>query len=302
MSYLLFMDESGHDHKRMPYEVRGGVALSASQLWPFVQAMRQLEENAFGGLLHHYGKELKGHKLLDKDRFKWAGQGDWLEDAERRKACLAFLNRGLKKEAPRRQEFTAYGQACLTMVRGIYRLLAQHEAVIFASVIPRGSQKPADFAYDDYLRKDQVFLFERYFGFLDQQSKHGLLVLDETDKSEDRRFVQRMSKYFSRTQTGNLRATRIVPVPLFVASDMSYPVQAADCVIYCINWGFRLPQQGMTAAVRQEIADECSSWIGRLQARMDVRKNGQTYQEWGIKYVPDPFTGRRNEKGGKAHG
>ena len=27
MAWLLFLDESGHDHKQMPYEVRGGVAL-----------------------------------------------------------------------------------------------------------------------------------------------------------------------------------------------------------------------------------------------------------------------------------
>ena len=27
MAWLLFLDESGHDHKQMPYEVRGGIAL-----------------------------------------------------------------------------------------------------------------------------------------------------------------------------------------------------------------------------------------------------------------------------------
>lgn len=26
MSWLLFLDESGHDHKQIPYEVRGGIA------------------------------------------------------------------------------------------------------------------------------------------------------------------------------------------------------------------------------------------------------------------------------------
>jgi hypothetical protein len=39
MSWLLFLDESGHDHKQMPYEVRGGVALHARELWPFVRAV-----------------------------------------------------------------------------------------------------------------------------------------------------------------------------------------------------------------------------------------------------------------------
>ncbi len=27
MSWLLFLDESGHDHRQLPYEVRGGIAL-----------------------------------------------------------------------------------------------------------------------------------------------------------------------------------------------------------------------------------------------------------------------------------
>ncbi len=74
MSYLLFLDESGHDHKVMPYEVRGGVALHASKLWPFVQEMRRLELSAFGVVLHEFRAELKGHTLLDKDRFSWAAQ------------------------------------------------------------------------------------------------------------------------------------------------------------------------------------------------------------------------------------
>jgi len=52
MSYLLFLDESGHDHKTMPYEIHGGVALHASKLWPFVKALTNLEQAAFGDFLH----------------------------------------------------------------------------------------------------------------------------------------------------------------------------------------------------------------------------------------------------------
>jgi len=40
MSWLLFLDESGHDHKTTPYEVRGGVAIHAGELWPFVRAVQ----------------------------------------------------------------------------------------------------------------------------------------------------------------------------------------------------------------------------------------------------------------------
>ena len=60
MSYLLFLDESGHDHRTMPYEVRGGVALHASELWPFVQDMQRLELASFGTTLNQFQAELKG--------------------------------------------------------------------------------------------------------------------------------------------------------------------------------------------------------------------------------------------------
>ena len=66
MAWLLFLDESGHDHKQMPYEVRGGITLQDSQLWPFAQAMLRLERDAFGCSLAEYRKELKGSTLLDR--------------------------------------------------------------------------------------------------------------------------------------------------------------------------------------------------------------------------------------------
>jgi hypothetical protein len=94
MSYLLFLDESGHDHRTMPYEVRGGVALHASELWPFVQDMQRLELASFGTALHQFRAELKGCTLLDKDRFKWATQEPPMPDEERRKHCRGFLTKG----------------------------------------------------------------------------------------------------------------------------------------------------------------------------------------------------------------
>jgi hypothetical protein len=63
MSWLLFMDESGHDHKQMPYEVRGGVAIHASRLWPFIQSVQRMELDCFGAALTLYKKELKGSTL-----------------------------------------------------------------------------------------------------------------------------------------------------------------------------------------------------------------------------------------------
>ncbi len=135
---------------------------------------------------------------------------------ERRKHCRSFLTKGLERKAPSRSEFTAYGQASLEMATGIFELLLQHDATIFASMIQKGVGKPETYEADEYLRKDHVFLFERYFYLLEQMGEHGLIVMDEVEKSEDRRFVKRLEAYFRKTETGRFRSTHIVPSPLFV--------------------------------------------------------------------------------------
>jgi hypothetical protein len=292
MSYLLFLDESGHDHRVVPYEVRGGVALHASQLWPFVQEMQRLELSSFGTVLHQFRTELKGSKLLDKDRFKWAAQDSLMSDEVRRKHCRGFLTKGLEKKSPTQVEFTAYGQACLEMATGMFELLWRHEARLFAAAIPSSVVKPGTFEAEEYLRKDHVFLLERYFYFLEHEAQHGLLVMDEVEKAEDRRFVRRLEAYFRRTETGRYRSTWIVPAPLFVSSDMTYPVQAADLAIYCVNWGFRLPTRGMDAPVRPEIADNYCRWLVQLQFHGEGFRSGATYDSYGIVFVPDPYEAR----------
>ncbi len=290
-NHLLFLDESGHDHKNAPYEVRGGIALRVERLWPFVQAMKRLEETCFGDLLVHYGREIKGHRLLDKDRFKWAAQDTLLDDVGRRKHTISFLNRGVQKEAPTRMEFTAYGQACLRMARGIFQLLRDYGAVVFAVAIPRSVVRPATFEAEEYLRKDQVFLLERFYYFLEGQREPGLglLVLDETDRTEDRRFVRRLERYYTSTETGRYRSARIVPSPFFVSSEMTYPIQAADVCIYCVNHGFRIPSQGMNEPVRKEIASEFGSWLYDLQFCGQGYRDGKVFDVWGIAYVPNPY-------------
>lgn len=292
MSWLLFMDESGHDHRNMPYEVRGGVALHARKLWAFVQSLQRLERDAFGTLLSQFRTEMKGSHLLDKDRFAWAAQDGRMDDEARRKHCRSFLTKGLEHKSPTRIEFTAYGQASLEMARGVFQLLRDHDGVLFAAAIPREVSKPATFEAEEFLRKDQVFLLERFFYFLEGKKEQGLLVMDEVDKAQDRRFVRRLEGYFRKTHTGRYRTAWIVPTPLFVASDMAYPVQVADLCIYCINWGFRLTQSGMDATTRPEIASEFSPWIEQLQFRGEGYREGEVFRSYGIVYVPDPYTSR----------
>jgi hypothetical protein len=293
MSYLLFMDESGHDHNSMPYEVRGGVALPVGNIWPFVRALQKLELDCFGARLALYKKELKGSTLLDKKRFKFAHQDTQMPDEERRKHARGFLTKGLEKKSPVRDEFTAYGQACLLFAEGVFQLLEENKAQLIAGAIPRGAHRGQNSINEEILRKDHVFLFERFFYLLEQEQKHGIIVMDEVEKSADQKFVRMMEAYFTKTKTGRYRSTKVVPVPLFVASDMSYAVQAADLCIYAINWGFRVPSYGMDAETRDEVADLAGHWLNRLQFKGQGYRDGIVYNTFGIFFVPDLYESRK---------
>lgn len=292
MSWLLFMDESGHDHRTTPYEVRGGVSVAVGKLWDLVRSIQQAELEAFGCQLIDYRSEIKGSKLLDRKRMKWAAQDVWMPDDERRKRARSFLTKGLEKLTPTREEFSAYGQASLQLSRSIFQALHAHDVALFASVIPTTTVKPDSFEAVEYLRKDHVFLLERFFYALEAKQKHGILVFDQVDSGADQRFVRQLQRYFTKTQTGVYRSAWIVPVPLFVSSEMSTMIQAADLCIYALNWGFRLPSLGMGEPVRDDIATEFGPWLNRLQYKGQTSRDGKVYDSFGIVYVPDPYKTR----------
>ena len=289
MSWLLFLDESGHDHKATPYEVRGGIAIHAGKLWSLILGIRSLEQATFGTYLSEAGTEIKGEKLLRKDRFKWATQAPFMDAAERRKHALNFLNSGPQGRAPRRDEFTAYGQACLEFTSSLISLLHGHDAKLFAAIIP--TVRPPEACRADLLRKDHVFLLERYFFFLEERREAGLIVMDGTQKEEDRRFVRRMERYFTLTLTGRQRTSWIVPTPFFVESDMAYGVQVADLLIYAVNWGLRLNR--MDKPTRPEIEPIVES-LKPLIWHGDVYKDGEVHRSHGVVYIPDPYADRRS--------
>jgi len=291
LSYLFFLDESGHDHRNCPYEVRGGVVLHAGRLWRFVQDFATFEESCFGVRLPEFKVEIKGSFLLDKKRFRWANQGEILDDVARRKHCIGFLNKGIQHASPSEIEFRAFGQGCLAMARAIFALLRTHDARIFASAIPSTVQKPGTYEAEEFLRKDSVFLLERYFNFIAPKNETGLLVFDETDASADRNFIRQIERYYTRTQRGRFRANSIVPVPFFVNSGLTRAVQAADVCIYAINWGFRLPSRGMDAEVRKEIAEEFGPWIFCSQAEGQSTGEDGSHPWYSIVYVPAPYGG-----------
>ena len=292
MTWLFFLDESGHDHKAMPYEVRGGIALHVGHLWPFVQDVQRLELDCFGCRLHDFGKEIKGSTLVDRKRYKFAEQKEMFQDEDRRRFCRSFLVKGHRHDRPNRDEFTAYGQACILMAQELVDLLRTRGAVLLASAIPRGVFRPPNYRFDDYLRKDIIFVLERFFYFLERKREHGILVMDETEKHEDRKLAVKMERYFTKTDTGRHRTAWIVPTPFFVSSEMTYAIQAADLCIYCINWGFRLPSRGMDAERRDEIASMFGRAVDALQFRGQGYRNGRVFDTYGIVYVPDPYEAR----------
>jgi len=290
MSWLFFIDESGHDHKQCPYEVRGGIALHTKELWRFVKAMQWFEVQAFGCRLAFYGKELKGCTLLNRKRYKFAQQGELMSDSDRQKHARAFLEKSQKNITPSRDDFTAYGQACIYMAQGLFQILDNCSGVILASIIPGELHKPDDRNFEEYLRKDHVFLLERYFYMLEEKQEHGLLVMDEVEKHEDQCFVRCLERYFTLTDKGQYRASLVVPSPFFVSSDMTYAIQAADICIYVINWGYRL--QRMDKPARQEISEKFDQWLRRLQYKGTLEDEA-CHQVYGIVYISDPYTSRK---------
>ena len=127
--------------------------------------------------------------------------------------------------------------------------------------------------------------------------------MDEVDKTEDRRFVRRMERYFTKTAPGQYRTSWIVPSPFFVASDMNYAVQAADVCIYCVNWGFRLDTIGMSAQAGRRLRDDSVrglvgfSSTGRATATATLSRASESFM-----CLTPMVQGEAQKKGGNAVG
>jgi hypothetical protein len=134
-----------------------------------------------------------------------------------------------------------------------------------------------------------VFLFERFFYFLEAMRDTGLIVMDATDKPGDRQFVRRMERYFTQTATGRQRTQWIVPTPFFVESDMAYGVQMADLCIYCVNWALRL--SGMMERKRAEI-ERFATLLDPLIWHGEGHRDGTAFKTHGIVFVRDPYEPR----------
>ena len=248
MSYFLFVDESGHDLGESPYEVLGGIAVEDRDLWNLIQAAQEAELRLFGRRYSGGPAELKGKKLLKRKVFRLASQLDPMPLEERTFYAKRCLDAG---EQAGFRELTALAQAKLSYVSELFDLCARFRCKAFASIINTPDPRPAQAGY---LRKDYVYLLERFYYFLEDgnSSLCGAVVFDELEKSQSHILIDQMSQYFKCTGKGRARAGQVIPEPFFVHSDLTTGIQIADLIIYTLSWGFRVRE--MIAPARDELS------------------------------------------------
>ncbi len=248
MSYFLFIDESGTDGAPH-YEVLAGLAIEDTEIWNLILAVHALEESIFGRRMSLGSLELKGKKLLKAKTFKHASQMEEISQDRRRELTLSCLQKGINKEQPTREELTALGQAKIAFVSEILATCARFHTRAFACIVDKDALRPDS---KDVLWKNYSYLFERYFNFLEDAGSMGTIIFDELERSQCHLLIEQMEKYFLHTSKGKMRASRIIPEPFFVHSDLTTAIQLVDIVAYIISWGLRIPKK-MTRPARGEL-------------------------------------------------
>lgn len=254
---LLFIDESGHNESGTPCEVLAGVAIAEDSLWNLVKAVRAAERSYFGDYLRNLlTEETKARKLLKTKRFKTAARPCELSPEESVDLAHSLLIKGKVAHAQGSdsagetyRELVAYSRQVLAFVHEVLDIAAGFSVQVFASVMDPKCPRPEP----AHLRKDYVYLFERYFYFLETLAprERGLVVFDELDKAQSHILVQQMAAYFLGTRTGRYRSSRVIPEPFFVHSDLTTGVFLADLTAYILGWGWRLSR--MPQPFREEL-------------------------------------------------
>jgi len=198
MAYFLFIDESGQDHRASPYEVLAGVAVEDQDIWNLIVAIQHLEERVFMRRYSSNTAELKGQKLLKRKVFRLAAQLPAIPEEERRQLARRCLESG---NTAGKREITALAQAKIAYATEVFDICARFRCRVFASIVTKTAPAPPS---SEYLRKDYVYLFQRFFYFLEEisPSTSGIVVFDELEKSRSHLLVEQMDRYFKRTTNG----------------------------------------------------------------------------------------------------
>lgn len=279
MAYLMFVDESGQDRRQSPYEVLAGVAVEDSRVWNLIVALLEAEERFFGMRISSAHHELKAKRLLKRKVVRTASEHEAFEPKERTELARLCIADGANAG---RRHIAALGQAKLAYAERVLELCTQHGVRAFASIVDKDAPTPAR----DFLRKDYAYLFERFYYFLDDQPpfQQGLVIFDELERSQSHILTNQMEVYFEHTATGRLRASRIVPEPLFVHSDLTTMVRVADYVAYIISWAVRFGP--MTRDARPGLQQLAQIVMGmRYRAVRD--RGGADFHVWSFTYIDD---------------
>jgi hypothetical protein len=286
---LLFIDESGHDGKEMPCEVLAGVAIAEADLWNLIRAIRHAETEHFGGYLREvYREELKAKKLLKRKRLREAERSVTIEPMECVRLAKSLLVKGKAAKGqptnnPTFLEIVAFSRKVVDFVHAVLDIAASFSVQVIASVVKANAPRPNN----NLLRKDYVYLFERYFYFLETFPirERGLIVFDELDKSQSHILLQQMAAYFLGTETGRYRSSRIVPEPFFVHSDLTTGVFLADLAAYILGWGWRL--NSMTEPARDELRPFANKLHEMQFHGQKPKADGGAWSLHGIVYMDD---------------
>lgn len=281
MAHLLFVDESGHDGQASPCSVLAGVSIRDRDFWNLIVASHQAELNRFGTRYSQGPREIKAKKFLKTKVFRLAKSVPAIPEPERtelaKKCLLDGAGAGPVEQA-------ALAQAKLDFVADVLELCVRYRCSLFASIIKRGAPKPVNTAM---LRKDYAYLFERFFYFLEDDGPDavGLVVFDELEKSQSHLLVGQMDTYFKQTEKGRQRASRVIPEPFFVHSDLVTGVQIVDILAYLLSWGFRF--NAMTEPHRPELERYCDA-IAAMRYRATREMCGKTdFEIWSLAYLDD---------------
>ena len=288
---LLFIDESGQDHRDMPCEVLAGVTVAEEDLWNLVKAIRSAERDHFGDYLRNLrSTEVKARKLLKRKSFRLASQDFDIDEGELPQLAQQCLQKGLdarRSGAPSEataRELTGYHRSVLNFVHKVLDIAAEHEVRVFASVVDADAAR----SQQDILQKDFVYLFERYFYYLKTLPEHkrGLVIFDELEKTKAQKLIQQMARYFLGTKTGQFRSTKIIPEPFFVHSELTTGVFVADLAAYILGWGWRLG--GMQQPCRQELRPYARKLhIMQFEGEKTADGVDQSWKLYGITYIDD---------------
>jgi hypothetical protein len=289
---LLFLDESGHDNSGTPCEVLAGVAVTEDSLWNLVRAIRAAEREHFGDYLRVFlVEERKAKRLLKTKRFKSANRKVHIAEPELARLAHSALLKGKKAReegladaGATEAELVAYSRQVLRFVHEVLNIAARFNVRMFASMADPKAPRPAR----GILRKDYVYLFERYFYFLETLPlrERGLVVFDELEKSKAHGLLEQMASYFLGTEDGRYRSSRIVPEPFFVHSDLTTGVFLADLTAYILGWSWRL--KTMPQPLRPELQPYAEKLHNMQYHGEKPKPDGSgVWQLHGITYIED---------------